>query len=355
MGEAARAMAQRGQIVMPYINARLWDRDIPSFAEARPAACKQASGTNYVETYGSGRSLVPMCPYTRLWQDKVRMVCHRLMDECGVNAIYLDQIGSAAPVICYDASHGHPVGGGRHWVDGYHTMLRQVKAEAMAKGVALTTEDSSEPYMDVIDGCLAWNPRHQEDVPLLPAVYSGYTVYFTSPQAEQDTVDAFCAAQARDFLWGSQLGWNGSWILREAHSEKQKFQYALCRYRQAAKEFLVYGQLLDEVRPLSAVPEAAQVWNRNQPHTARLPVVMATLWKDASGRLAVFVVNTSGTPQSFDFNVEAQRWLKGRGPWRLSALTPEGEKAIGLEKDLHAVLGDLQPREIRALVLEPLK
>jgi hypothetical protein len=353
MGAAARAMAQRGQTVMPYINARLWDRDIPSFAAAYPSACKQVSGTNYVETYGSGRSLVPMCPYTRLWQDKVRSVCHRLIDECGVNAIYLDQIGSAAPVICYDASHGHPTGGGRHWVDGYHAMLRQVRVEAVAKGVALTTEDSSEPYMDVIDGCLAWNPRHQEDVPLLPAVYSGYTVYFTSPQAEQDTVDAFCAAQARDFLWGSQLGWNGSWILREAHREKQKFQYALCRTRQAAKEFLVYGQLLDEVRPLNAVPEATHVWNRNQPHTARLPVVLATLWTDGRGRLAVFVVNTSPATQPFTFTVEPQRWLKSRGPWRLSSLTPEGETAIGLEKDLHAVLGDLQPREIRALVLTP--
>lgn len=353
MGEAARAMAQRGQTVMPYINARLWDRDIPSFSGAYPAACKQSSGTNYVEIYGSGRNLVPMCPYTRLWQDKVQAICHRLMDECGVNGIYLDQIGSAAPVVCYDASHGHPVGGGRHWVDGYHTMLRQVKAEAAGKGVALTTEDSSEPYMDVIDGCLAWNPRYQEDVPLLPAVYSGYTVYFTSPQAAHDTVDAFCAAQARDFLWGSQLGWNGAWILQEENREKQQFQYALCRYRQAAKDFFVYGQLLDEVRPLNDVPLVTHMWNRNQPHTARVPAVLATMWRDGRGRLAVFVVNTSGVLQPFAFDVDPCRWLKSRGLWRLSALTPEGETAIGLEKDQHAVLGDLRPREIKAFVFSP--
>jgi hypothetical protein len=207
--------------------------------------------------------------------------------------------------------------------------------------------------MDVIDGCLAWNPRHQEDVPLLPAVYSGYTTYFTSPQVPQDSLDAFCAAQARDFLWGSQLGWNDTWILQEEHREKQKFQYALCRYRQAAKDFMVYGQLLEEVRPSNAVPEVTQVWNRHAPHTARLPAVMATLWRDDRGRLAVFVVNTSGAAQPFAFDVEPQRWLKGRGPWRLSALTLEGESVIGLEKDLHAVLGDLQPREIRALILTP--
>ncbi len=352
MGAAARAMAQRGQTVMPYINARLWDRDIPSFAGAYPAACKQTSGTNYVETYGSGRSLVPMCPYTRLWQEKVQNICHRLMDECGVSGIYLDQIGSAAPVICYDTSHGHPTGGGAHWVGGYHTMLRPIKAEAAAKGVLLTTEDSSEPYMDVIDGCLAWNPRHQEDVPLLPAVYSGYTVYFTSPQAEQDTLEAFCAAQARDFLWGCQLGWNGSWILREQHREKQRFQLALCRTRLAAKDFLVYGQLVDEVRPLNNVPAVTHQWHRNQPHSARLPAVMGTVWRDDRGRLAVFVVNTSGVPQPFTFQVEPQRWLSSaRGPWQLSSLTPAGETPLDLASDLRVVLGDLQPREIRAFVL----
>ncbi len=353
MGAAARALTGRGQTVMPYINARLWDRDIPSFAGAYGAACKQPSGTNYVETYGSGRSLVPMCPYTRLWQDKVQEVCHRLMDECGVNAIYLDQIGAAAPAACYDASHGHAAGGGRYWSDGYRTLLNRIRREAVAKGTALTTENTAEPYMDTVDAYLAWNPRHAEDVPLLPAVYSGYTVYFTSPQAAQDSLDAFCAAQARDFLWGCQLGWNDPWILQEAHREKQRFQYALCRYRQAAKDFLVYGQLLDEVRPVNAVPEAAHLWNRTQPHTARLPAVMATLWKDDRGRLAVFVVNTSGVPRPFAFTLEPQRWLKARGPWRLSALTPEGESAVDLEKDLQAVLGDLQPREIRALILTP--
>ncbi len=353
MAEATRAMTDKGQTVMPYINARLWDRDIPSFAGAFPAACKQVTGTNYVETYGSGRNLVPMCPATRLWQDQVREICHRLMSECGVNAIYLDQIGAAVPAACYDASHGHPTGGGRHWTDGYRTMLTPIKAEASRSGVVLTTENTAEPYMDTIDAYLAWNPRHQEDVPLLPAVYSGYTVYFTSPQAPQDSLDAFCAAQARDFLWGCQLGWNGDWILREPHREKQRFQLALCRCRLAAKDFMVYGQLVDEIRPLNSVPELTHQWHRTQPHAARLPAVMGTVWRDDRGRLAVFVVNTSGVPQTFDFQVEPQRWLKSRGPWRLASLTPEGEAPVGTGDVSRVCLGDLQPREIRIFVLAP--
>ncbi len=350
MVEATRDMQAAGQTVMPYINARLWDRDIPSFEAAVAASCKQPGGTNYVETYGSGRNLVPMCPYTRVWQAKVAEVCHRLMDTCGVGGIYLDQIGSAAPVVCYDPSHGHPVGGGCHWVAGYHEMLRPIKAEAARRGVLLTMEDSAEPYMDVIDGCLAWNARYDEDVPLLPAVYSGFTTYFTSPQSPSDTLDAFCAAQARDFLWGCQLGWNGDWILKEPHREKQRFQLELCRYRLALKAFLVYGQFMDELRPLNRVPRVSTVWNRRTPHTARLPAVMGSVWRDGEGRTALLVVNISSELQRLEVDLLPSEVARGRG--RLMHVTPEGETEIPL-KGWGAVLGDLRPHEIRALVLTP--
>jgi hypothetical protein len=353
MAEATRAMAAAGQTVMPYINARLWDEEIPGFAGAFPAAAKQVTGTNYVEVYGSKRRLVPMCPATPLWQAKVQEICRRLMTECGVNGIYLDQVGAAKPAPCYDASHGHPLGGGRHWTDGYRAMLTPVKREAARRGVVLTTENTAEPYMDTIDAYLAWNPREQEDVPLLPAVYSGYTVYFTSPQAANDSLDAFCAAQARDFLWGCQLGWNGEWILHESHREKQRFQHALCRYRLAAKAFMVCGQLVDEVRPLNEVPLVTHLWHRTKPHAARLPAVMGTVWRDGRAeRLAVFVVNTTGETQAFDFEIQPERWLDARGPWRLSSFTPEGEIPIELAQDRRVPLGDLQPREIRAFVIE---
>ena len=352
MADATHALVARGQTVMPYINARLWDRDIPSFKGARMSACKQPSGDIYVETYGSGRNLVPMCPYTKLWQQKVREVCHRLIGECGVNAIYLDQIGAAAPAACYDASHGHPVGGGRYWADGYRTLLTGVRAEATKAGVALTTENTAEPYMDTVDAYLAWSPRSESDVPLLPAVYSGYTIYFASPQSARDTEESFCVAQARDFLWGCQLGWNDPWILQEANRIKQQFQCELCRYRLAAKNFLVYGQLVDEVHPSAAVQEAKLVWNRNTPHTARLPEVMGTVWRDGAGRMAVFVVNASGSPQTFSFQIAPERWLGERGPWRLSLLTPEGEMPLERARDCGILLGDLPPHGIRAFVID---
>jgi len=354
MAEATHAMTANGQTVMPYINARLWDEEIPSFATGFPAAAKQPSGTNYVEIYGSKRKLVPMCAATPLWQAKVQDICQRLMDECGVNAIYLDQIGAAKPAPCYDPTHGHPLGGGGHWTTGYRTLLTPIKREAARRNIVLTTENTAEPYMDNIDAYLTWNPREQQDVPLLPAVYSGFTVYFSSPQSAKDSLDAFCAAQARDFLWGCQLGWNGEWILQPAHREKQQFQLELCRCRLAARAFMVDGQLIDELRPLNEVPLMTHLWHRTQPHTACLPAIMGTLWRDFSReRLALAVVNSTDTMQTFAVHVEPERWLKSQGPWNLYDLMPSDKRPLPLPENRQVRFDDLAPREIRVLMIAP--
>ena len=355
--KVVRELVGRGQVMMPYINGRLWDRDIPSFETGIKAACKQRSGEPYTEIYGSGRRLAPTCPFTQLWQDKVNEIIHGLIHDCGVNAVYLDQIGAAAPRLCFDPSHGHPLGGGRHWVDGYRKMLDRVKAQGVANNVAFTTENTAEPYMDNIDGFLAWSPRYEHDVPLLPAVYSGYTIYFTSPQAAQDDLDAFVMAQGRDFLWGCQLGWNGTWILEEKHRAKARFMGRLAQYRLAAKQFFVCGQLLDEVRPTQPLPSLTSVWHRRKPHGATLPAVMGTLWRAHDGSLGIFMVNYDSGPQRLTYTIDPQRWLReadGSKGWTFSLLTPEGATpwqvaGPGVVERTELLAG----REVRAVVVRP--
>jgi len=347
VAEATKKMTGDGQVIMPYINGRLWDRDIESFKGAIPAACKQPSGDFYVEHYGvNSRNLVPMCPYTAFWQSRVTEICTRLVDEVGVNSIYLDQIGAAKPGLCYDPSHGHPVGGGHHWVDGYRTMLTPIKSFCVERGVSLTTENTAKPYMDNIDAYLTWNPRYETDIPLLPAIYSGYTVYFSSPQAREDTLEAFCAAQGRDFLWGCQLGWNDGWILEEPHRAKQKFQYELCQYRARAREFFLYGQFLDDLKFDGEMPHLQHTWNRSTPHAANLPVVMGTIWRSPDGSDAIFLINAGAEPQKVRFDLSKQDQLKGRRTWKVQRMTLEGvapdlesRGAVEIEMAPHCVTG----------------
>lgn len=353
--EATRDLVSRGQLIMPYINGRLWDEDIPSFAAAGSAgACKQPSGKNYTEVYGSGRNLAPMCPVTKVWQDKVGEICYRLMHECGVNGIYLDQIGAARPRICFDPSHGHPLGGGRHWVDAYRTMLEPIKAEAVRMNCTLTTENTAEPYMDTIDAFLAWSPRFAVDVPLLPAVYSGYTVYFTSPQDPKDDLPAFALAQGRDFLWGCQLGWNSSWLLEPKHDAKLDFMLRASELRLAAKDFTVLGQLLDEIRPLEPVPPLTVTWHRTTPHPATLPSAQGTIWRAADGRLAALFFNAAAEPRELAWKLVPGDWGLAGDAWLVERLYAAGSVPAEFQTGGELSRRErLAPYEVRALVFRP--
>ena len=296
MTEAAAWMKSQGVLVMPYINARLWDSEIPSFTNALPAACKKPDGqTHYVEIYGSKRKLSPMCPTTPLWRTRVNDICTELMERIGVNAIYLDQVAAARPAPCYDTSHGHPLGGGHYWTDAYRELMAPIRARAARNdNVVLTTECDAEPYIDSFDAFLAWFVRTPYDVPMLPAVYSGYTVYFSSPQSPKDSLDAYCAMQGRDFLWGCQLGWNSNWPFNASHKEHLAFTLRLCRERLAHKDFFVYGELLGEVPTPADVPIVEGLWQRNSTYRFRLPAVMGTLWQARDGRRLACLVNVSG-------------------------------------------------------------
>ena len=301
MSQAVAWMKSKGVLVMPYINARLWDSDIPSFTNAFPAACKKPDGrTHYVETYDSGRPLAVMCPTTPFWRTRVGDICAELMERIAVNAIYLDQVAAALPVACYDVSHGHPLGGGRYWADAYRELMAPIRVRAAQSGnVVLTTECDAEPYIDSFDAFLAWFARTPHDVPMLPAVYSGYAVYFSSPQDANDSLDAYCAMQGRDFLWGCQLGWNSAWPFDAVHREHLDFTLRLCRERLAQKDFFVYGELLGEL-PLEAtgstqtVPIVEGTWNRNPACNFKMPAAIGTLWRARDGRRLACLVNVSG-------------------------------------------------------------
>ena len=126
--EAAKALNARGVLTMPYTNGRLWDtrdkgvEDWQFTTKALPAATKRADGSPHVEQYNSKESddspvrLAVMCPTTALWQDTMIDLAKDLVASHGVGGVYFDQIGAAPPPLCMDASHGHPVGGGRRTV-----------------------------------------------------------------------------------------------------------------------------------------------------------------------------------------------------------------------------------------------
>jgi len=331
MREGADRLTRAGVVVMPYINARLWDSANKEFAQARAHACKSPAGDPLIEEYGSGAKLAVMCPTQSFWQERVRSIMRRLVEEYGVNAVYLDQIASAPPRTCFDASHGHPLGSGRWWVDGYRQMLEPLKAWCAATGrdIGLTSENDAEPYMDSVDGHLIWTPREAHEIPMTTAVYSGYTLYFGSNRAFGNGHVPFALCQARDFVWGAQLGWDGPALLEPAHAEELEVQARLARVRSRLLDALAYGELVRVLPAPSETPKLSGVWNTwSGNREVTLPALHAALWRCRDGSLVVVAANADTRPHVFRGTVDAAlAGLRGTR-WTAARVTEEGEAPV---------------------------
>ena len=330
MKEVVSWLKGKGVLVMPYINGRLWDEILPSHAAAVPAAVKNVDGTRYIDKYG-GHRLSVMCPTTKLWQKKLDDLCDAMENDIGVNALYLDQISASMPAPCFDRTHGHPLGGGSHWTEGYRELMKTIREKAVKRGVALTSENAAEPYMDSFDAHLTWFGHAYDDVPMLPAVYSGYTVYFSCVSDKRDSLDSFCAQNGQDFLWGIQIGWNDPWIVDDAHREHLAFVARLARERIAHKEFFLEGELMGELPSPPGLPTVEVKWHRIGMYydstRFRMPAVRGAVWRDFTGkRQYIVLVNISGDTQTFTYGTGAAQKTVTIPPRSvISELTPAAE------------------------------
>lgn len=322
-----------GIVVMPYINARLWDIANRDFPAARPYATRDENGEVTIEDYGSGARLAVMCPTQAHWQEVVGEIIRRLADECGVSAVYMDQIASARPRTCFDPSHGHAIGSGAWWVDGYREMLDPVKSWCVSREhpVGLTSENNAEPYMDNVDSFLLWTQRDSNEVPLMTAVYGGYTLYFASSRAFGHGPEAYCLCQARDFTWGTQLGWEGAeGLLDPDHAAELDCLVHLARLRAALLDYLVYGEMLQVLRSETDLPAITGTWNTwkgDRPVT--LPAVHGALWRGTDGSVAAIFANADTEARTFTFAFDADCCGAGDGVrWDITRVTASAEAPV---------------------------
>ena len=316
-----------GQEPHLYLNARLWTTTMVSWELAKPYAALKPDGSSfYIEKYGTTPPTAPMCPWTQVWQKIVQDYTVRCMDELGSQSLFLDQIGAAPPCPCYNPAHGHPLGGGTWWYEGYQKMLAPLHDRACKRDVILSTEGAGEAYMNYIHSYLQVTFRTPNDLPFYNAVYSGYTTYFCSAENHEDDDASFWTLQAREFLWGQELGWFHPNVLDQP--SKVALLGRLCRARQAHKDFFAFGTLLDELRPVEPLPTQHVTWlgrrsffewsktKNPKIHAGSegdYPVVLGNWWANAkTGRKALFAVNLTEKPQT----------LRAALPEGVAALSP---------------------------------
>lgn len=252
--DAVAKVQAMGAKVVPYINGRLFDVRSDSWrrdggaevAALKPAADAQllpggpsnasAWALNYtIETYGSeavdpaDASFAPACPYTEYWQAKYANISAALVETAGVAGIYIDQVGAGAPVPCFNPSHGHPLGGGSHWMHGARALMDRSRQRS---GVPCVTEANAEPVLDQASGMLILDAFEQGAAALgfndgvaeaagagiaadtfvvnaYGAVYGGMFVPFGQTYSRDDFAMASVlpARIGSAFVMGAQLGW----------------------------------------------------------------------------------------------------------------------------------------------------
>ena len=290
-----------GYSVEPYVQFSEWDRVHPGFSEENMShTCRKMNGEPHEDSF----ALVPaiwICPTTKSFQDAGMKVVGYTAD-CGADATYLDVYVNQIRD-CYDKSHGHPLGiGGCWWQQASLDLLKQMRRELPGHG--LESEFFVEPYIGLLEVQLAWFYVQSNEIPLIPAVYSGYAVLGGARVEKIDSIEAMRAKVTSRFLAGYQTG-RCMFDNQIGTSERLAFFKQIVRLRANHTKFLSYGTML---RPPKLLGEPGQVtvdkWHvlSNADPLSSCDAVSLAMWRSPDGEIALFAVNTSDGEQTVEFN-----------------------------------------------------
>lgn len=325
----------RGVVILPYCQGRLLYRDRPTFETDRDHATVEANGQPYLEKYTDQDdwplALCPADPWAQLqWIETARA----LWRHYGADGVYFDQIAAMGPSLCYHAGHGHPLGGGTWYWEGYDEAL-----ETMAPMIEedsnrfLSSELMADAYMDRLDLYLSFVPPIEDYVPLHPAIYSGYTTVMgrSTPEPAMENQQWFVILQGEQFLFGGQLGWMNEAILK--YPAAAAFLRDLARLRSQVRAILHFGIMQ---RPLemsvSGEPLALELptalCSKERPVAVTRDAVRNTVWQSPDGDYAILLLNEDTAARDVTLHLAEEM---PAGEWSL--LTPGSDTVTQIQSD----------------------
>lgn len=350
---AALASAQRqGVHALVYMNQRLWGLTTASWREqgAERFAVKGTNGGFRREVYNTftGQACVSMCLGTAFWRDTYAGLAERAVRELGVDGIYMDQACSS--LACFDPTHGHALGGGTYWMQGFRDLEADIRARTReVRPVALAGEGSGEawlPHLDLMLSLQVSRERYMapgegwETIPLFGAVYHEVALPFgsyssltappydelwpqetapTEPLALLDRKYArqFYFEQARSLVWGQQP-MLANFLPEQLAARPDEIGYLLrlARLRQRALPWLRDGEFIraPELRvgtvlsDLSRLSIYAGQRGGVTAFTRELPRAVAGAWRAPDGRRALALASIVDEPLALDLDLSAVGW-----------------------------------------------
>lgn len=333
--EAVARLQASGVYVMPYINGRLWDtrdkgaEDFEFGRLALPAATKDEQGKPRVETYGSKETdgsrvqLAAMCPATQLWQQRVRRIVLRLFDECGVKAVYIDQVAAAQPRLCFDPGHGHPLGGGHWWTEAYWKMLEAIR-RAKPPDRMLTTECNADAYVKWFDGYLTWHWQYDGQVPAFAAVYGGSIQMFGRAYRGGETKDLALRMKAgQQLVFGEQIGWFHPNVVNE--KANAEFLRRVVSLRWELRRYFYAGEMARPPKLAGQIPKVRADWQWSGEWWVTTDAAMAGAWRlPQQNKCVLLFVNVGDQPVSTSVELDAGSYGLSGEKVRLTVLGGQG-------------------------------
>ena len=347
--EGVRRLQAGNVYVMPYINGRLWDthdqgtNDFEFTRVARPAATKDVQGNPIIESYGSKEAngqdvrLAVMCPTTPTWRERQYEIVTRLFTNCGVKAVYIDQIAAAKSELCFDPAHGHLLGGGAWWTEqGYWPMLDSIRA-GMPRDRMLTTECNAEPFLRWFDGYLTWHWQYDGQVPLFPAVYGGAIQMFGRAYRGGPTKDLALRMKAgQQLVYGEQLGWLEPSVTREP--ENFAFFRDAVMLRWNLRRYFYAGQMARPPALAGDIPNVTADWQWSGVWPVTTPALMGGAWHlPSEKRLVLLFANVSEQAITATVRYDLKEAGLAGPAYERRKWTPSGESDSGKAKAAAAI------------------
>ncbi len=382
--EAVAAAAQQGIHALIYMNQRLWGMETDSWRDegAERYAVKGFDGAPLKEVYNTFTKspCAPMCLGTSFWRDKYAGLAEHAVMGLGVAGIYMDQ--ACLSLSCFDPTHGHPIGGGAYWVAGFRELADDIRRRCAPRGVTLSGEGCGETWLPHLDLMLSLQvsmeryaaPGAWEPIPFFHAVYHEYVLCYGNyssltmppydelwpgefaPKTPLALLDRkfsqqFYMEQARAFVWGQQPTIAN--IQPNQFKERpEEIEYALrlCRLRQQARPYLVYGRFLRPPKinapvktiDISRLSIYAGQQDALREYRKEYPPALAGAYACEDGGVAVAVASISNDSVSFLLSVDAAQYP-----------IPDSGTIWEIEDDAKSIVGRFEDGKVSVQVKLP--
>ncbi len=356
MDRVIETMKHDGKIwFMPYVNGRLFEKNLDIYPTlGKPNAAKKSSGAVYGSSY-MGNSFANMCPTQHPWQNILVDAMDQVTNRIGTDAMYVDQVTAAGPLQCMDPNHGHTLGGGSFWRDGYCEMITKMHNTG-PKGAFVTTEGCNDYLADVVDGFLTDGWATNNMVPAFQAVYSGKVQLFGTRfwEANYNTPTFFCKF-THAFVSGIIPGRFYVWFTEEK-GQSAVFARQIANMRYKLIDFMAFGTMLKPI-PLdrSSIPTITTTWkDYARDVKVTISALQYSFWNNKAKDKAVLLFGNASMTQTLNFKVNLTGSDYGlNGKLKIQKITETNEGEMVIEENNFTRDMTIKPLEVYALIITP--